>query len=281
MTFVVKRIDDRLVKTSLPGQYVTVRCRCPTGSANRASTASPAPTTGSTASSRSSGCAAPASPTARSPRCCATRSQVGDVLTMSLPYGDVVLDDSGRPVVFASAGIGITPMAGMLSHLAAAGSGLQIMLLHADETRAPFALRRQVVSDVLALPNASLHVWYEKGAASHEPVDGVHAGLMNLADVTLPDNAWLLPVRPDAVHAGGAQRADRARVSRPPTSSTRCSAPTCGRPTSTERPRARNGFRRGTDSMRCDRSCGATTFAGHLRSSTFTIARHRASSPFF
>ena len=50
--------------------------------------------------------------------------QVGDIVTMSLPYGDVVLDDSGRPVVFASAGVGITPMAGMLSHLAAAGSGL-------------------------------------------------------------------------------------------------------------------------------------------------------------
>jgi nitric oxide dioxygenase len=116
--------------------------------------------------------------------------QVGDVVTMSLPYGDVVLDDSGRPVVFASAGIGITPMAGMLSHLAAAGSGLEIMVLHADEHEGTVALRRQVVSDVLALPNASLHVWYANGTASHEPVDGVHAGLMNLADVTLPDNAW-------------------------------------------------------------------------------------------
>ena len=95
-----------------------------------------------------------------------------------------------RPVVFASAGVGITPMAGMMSHLAAAGSGLQIMVLHADEHEGTVALRRQVVSDVLALPNASLHVWYAKGTASHEPVDGVHAGLMNLADVTLPDNAW-------------------------------------------------------------------------------------------
>ena len=60
---------------------------------------------------------------------------VGDVLTLSLPYGDVVLDDAGRPVVFASAGIGIAPMAGMLSHLVAAGCGLQITLLHADVRR--------------------------------------------------------------------------------------------------------------------------------------------------
>ncbi|MFG2918353.1 FAD-binding oxidoreductase [Kitasatospora sp. NPDC048298] len=37
--------------------------------------------------------------------------KVGDTLTLSPPYGDVVLDDAGRPVVFASAGIGIAPMA--------------------------------------------------------------------------------------------------------------------------------------------------------------------------
>ena len=69
---------------------------------------------------------------------------VGDTLTLSLPYGDVVLDDSGRPVVFASAGIGIAPMAGMLSHLVAAGSGLDITLLHAD------------ADDVLRNPHAVL-----------------------------------------------------------------------------------------------------------------------------
>jgi hemoglobin-like flavoprotein len=34
---------------------------------------------------------------------------IDDVLTLSLPYGDVVLDDAGRPVVFVSAGIGISP----------------------------------------------------------------------------------------------------------------------------------------------------------------------------
>ena len=31
MTFVFKRIDDRLVKTSLPGQYVTVQTPMPDG----------------------------------------------------------------------------------------------------------------------------------------------------------------------------------------------------------------------------------------------------------
>lgn len=115
--------------------------------------------------------------------------RVGDTLSLSLPYGDVVLDDAGRPVVFASAGIGITPMAGMLSHLVAAQSGLRIFMLHADLDEASFALRRQVVSDILALQNAQLHLWYEKGTQSHEPVDGVHHGLMDPTQVDLPEDA--------------------------------------------------------------------------------------------
>jgi nitric oxide dioxygenase len=117
---------------------------------------------------------------------------VGDRLTMSVPFGDVVLDDS-RPVVFASAGVGITPMAGMVSHLASAGSHLPITVLHADVDEASFALRQQVLEDVRFLPEASAHVWYEHpgGTQSAEgslPVD-VHAGQMNLDDIKLPDQA--------------------------------------------------------------------------------------------
>jgi nitric oxide dioxygenase len=106
---------------------------------------------------------------------------------MSLPFGDVVLDDS-RPAVFASAGIGITPMAGMLSHLTAAGSHLPITLLHADVDEASFALRQQVIDDVRRLPGATAHVWYERGAQSTLPIEA-HAGTMDLDDVKLPDDA--------------------------------------------------------------------------------------------
>jgi nitric oxide dioxygenase len=45
------------------------------------------------------------------------------------------------------------------------------------------------MSDILALRDAALHVWYERGATSNEPVNSVHAGLMNLADVELPNGA--------------------------------------------------------------------------------------------
>jgi nitric oxide dioxygenase len=80
-------------------------------------------------------------------------------------------------------------MAGMLSHLLTANSGLSITLLHADLDEASFALRRQVVSDVLSLRNATLHLWYENQDNSHEPVDSVHQGMMDLDAVDLPDDA--------------------------------------------------------------------------------------------
>ena len=112
--------------------------------------------------------------------------RVGDVLTMSLPFGDVVLDDSGRPVVFVSAGIGVTPMAGMLSHLVAAGSHLSIHLLHADADERSFALRHQILADVRSLEGARVYAWYERDTTSTLPLDGVFGGLMNLDDVDLP-----------------------------------------------------------------------------------------------
>jgi nitric oxide dioxygenase len=190
MTFVFKRIDDRLVKTSLPGQYVTVQTPMPDGVRQPRQFSLTRADDGQHRQISIKRVRGGGKPDGEVSTLMCDTLQVGDVVTMSLPYGDVVLDDSGRPVVFASAGIGITPMAGMLSHLAAAGSGLEIMLLHADEHEGTVALRRQVVSDVLALPNASFHVWYANGTGSHEPIDGVHAGLMNLDDVILPDNAW-------------------------------------------------------------------------------------------
>jgi nitric oxide dioxygenase len=190
VTFVVRRIDDRLVKTSLPGQYVTVLMPMPDGVHQPRQYSLTRADDGEHRQFSVKRVRADGRPDGEMSTMLHDSVQVGDLLTLSLPFGDVVLDDSGRPVVFASAGIGITPMAGMLSHLVAAGSGLRITLLHADSREGEFALRRQVVSDVLALRNASIHLWYEEGADSNEPVDGVFAGMMDISQVRLPDDAW-------------------------------------------------------------------------------------------
>ncbi|MGY3205313.1 globin domain-containing protein [Streptomyces sp. TE5632] len=190
VTFVVKRNDDRLVKTSLPGQYVTVRMRMPDGKLQPRQYSLTRADDGehrqfSVKRVRGEG----GDPDGEMSALLHDSVGVGDVLTLSLPYGDVVLDDSGRPVVFASAGIGISPMAGMLSHLVAADSGLSITVLHADLDEASFPLRRQVVNDVLALRDARMYLWYEKDAHSLEPVNGVFEGQMDLAAVDVPGDA--------------------------------------------------------------------------------------------
>jgi len=189
VTFVVKRLDDRLVKTSLPGQYITVQMPMADGVRQPRQYSLTRADDGEHRQFSVKWVHGGDRPEGEVSTVLHNSVKVGDVLTMSLPFGDVVLDDSGCPVVFASAGIGITPMAGMLSHLVTAGSHLQIMLLHADLNEDSFALRDQILADIAALPNASIYVWYEQGANSRAPVDGVFAGLMDLSQVGLPDDA--------------------------------------------------------------------------------------------
>jgi len=189
VTFVVKRTDDRLVKTSLPGQYVTVQMPMPDGVHQPRQYSLTRADDGEHRQFSVKWVHGGGKPDGEVSTLLHNSVDVGDVLTMSLPYGDVVLDDSGSPVVFASAGIGIAPMAGMLSHLVTAGSHLQIMLLHADLNEDSFPLRQQIIADIGALPNASIYVWYEQGAEGHLPVNGVFSGKMDLSQVNLPDDA--------------------------------------------------------------------------------------------
>jgi nitric oxide dioxygenase len=56
----------------------------------------------------------------------------GDVLTVSLPFGDLVLDDSSDPLLLISAGIGCTPIIGMLHYLTRTETDRHVTVLHAD-----------------------------------------------------------------------------------------------------------------------------------------------------
>ncbi|MFI7294467.1 globin domain-containing protein [Streptomyces sp. NPDC050121] len=112
--------------------------------------------------------------------------RAGDELTLSAPFGDVVLDDADTPLVLVSAGIGCTPIVGMLEHLAATGSSRQVWMLHADRTPADHALRDEARRLVKQLPDAHAEFWYEQDA-TEEP--GSHAGLMHLDGLALPADA--------------------------------------------------------------------------------------------
>ncbi|WP_432562831.1 globin domain-containing protein [Kineococcus sp. SYSU DK003] len=193
VTFVVERTDDRLVRSSLPGQYVTVQVPMPDGVLQPRQYSLTRADDGrhrqfSVKRVRAVG----GKPAGEVSNVLCDTVQVGHELTLSVPFGDVVLDDSRRPVVFVSAGIGITPFAGMLSHLAAAASELPVLLLHADVAVETFALREQVLGDVSALPGARAHVWLERDGGDRSvllPVDGVHEGFVDLDAVDLPAGA--------------------------------------------------------------------------------------------
>ena len=189
VTFRVKRTDDRAVRTSLPGQYVSVKMRMPDGVHQPRQYSLIRADDGEHRSFAVKRVHGGGTPEGEVSNLLHETVDVGDVLTMSLPFGDVVLDDSGRPVVFCSAGIGIAPMAGMLSHLVTAGSHVDVTMLHADLDEQSFALRQQVLGDIRALPNGRIYAWYEQGADGTLDVDGRFGGIMEVSQVELPSDA--------------------------------------------------------------------------------------------
>ncbi|WP_460064854.1 globin domain-containing protein [Streptomyces sp. YKOK-I1] len=110
------------------------------------------------------------------------RVREGDVLELSEPYGDLVLDGAdGTPLLLASAGIGVTPMVAMLADLAQRGHRAPVTVVHADRTPASHALRADHEAYAAKLPEASVHLWYER-----EAPEGAAQGLVDLTDVTVP-----------------------------------------------------------------------------------------------
>ncbi|MGW0191758.1 globin domain-containing protein [Streptomyces sp. NPDC003362] len=112
--------------------------------------------------------------------------RVGDELTLSAPFGDVVLDETDTPLVLVSAGIGCTPLVGMLARLAATGSERPVQVLHADRSPDEHALRAETRLLADRLPHAQTVFWYERPGAA-EP--DARTGLMDLSEVTVPADA--------------------------------------------------------------------------------------------
>ncbi|MGP9784068.1 globin domain-containing protein [Glutamicibacter sp. AOP12-B1-11] len=106
--------------------------------------------------------------------------QVGDEVELSNPYGDLIIDVSGAPLVIATAGIGCTPSAAALSTLAAHGSTREITVLHADRDYASWPLREQMLDSLSQLPQAKLRTWFERGELP-ERIEAT-AGFMDLSD---------------------------------------------------------------------------------------------------
>lgn len=186
--FVVERMDEREVKPSLPGQYVTIKMRMPDGVHQPRQYSLTKADDGQHRQFAVKRVRGQGTPDGEMSTLLHNEVQVGDEVVLSAPFGDVVLEYTDRPLVLASAGIGITPMAGMLSHLVKAGSQRQVMMLHADDSEAAFPLRAQVRDDLAALSDGTLTTWF-LNPAEGGPAGSGFAGFMDVTAVDLPGDA--------------------------------------------------------------------------------------------
>ncbi|HVW09211.1 MAG TPA: MOSC and FAD-binding oxidoreductase domain-containing protein [Bryobacteraceae bacterium] len=95
--------------------------------------------------------------------------RVGDTLDISSPRGSFVLQDSGRPVLLLSAGIGATPVLAMLHALAETRSTRQVLWLHAARDREHHSFAAEVRGLLASLPNARGYVCYSSPAPLDRP----------------------------------------------------------------------------------------------------------------
>ena len=87
---------------------------------------------------------------------------VGDVLEVAAPRGRFTLDESDRPVVLVSAGVGVTPVLGMLNDLHARRSTRAIWWLHVTQDGGEHAFAAEVRDLLAALPNGRSRIWYSR-----------------------------------------------------------------------------------------------------------------------
>lgn len=113
-----------------------------------------------------------------------THLRPGDELEITLPSGDLTVDVTAHtPLVLISAGIGITPMIGVLERLAAHQPERPIQVLHADRAPGTHPLRDRMRTLTERLRHATLDLWYA------EPVAGAHHGTLDPSAIALADDA--------------------------------------------------------------------------------------------
>ncbi|MFI7009513.1 globin domain-containing protein [Streptomyces sp. NPDC050145] len=179
-SFLLRPADGRPAPAFRAGQYVSVQVELADGARQirqYSLTGAPSGTTRSFAVKRVLG--AEGTPDGEVSRHLHAHVRAGDRLRVSAPYGDLVLEADGAPLLLASAGIGCTPMLAMLDELAGTGHEGPVTVVHADRSPETHALRADHESLTAKLAGGAAHFWYEQGGAGHR------TGLMDLTDVTV------------------------------------------------------------------------------------------------
>ncbi|MGN9791483.1 globin domain-containing protein [Streptomyces sp. OZ13] len=182
VSFLLRPADGSPAGAFRPGQYVSVQAELPDGARQirqYSLSAAPGGSQWRITVKRARGAAGPQGEVSSWLH---ETARAGDLLTVSLPFGDLVLGEDEGPLLLASAGIGSTPMLAMLDHLAATGSDRRVIVVHADRSPADHAHREELRRLVDAHPSASLHLWYETGGDA-----GAAAGQADIGALDLPE----------------------------------------------------------------------------------------------
>lgn len=111
----------------------------------------------------------------------------GTELQVSHPFGDVYLDsDPSTPLLLISAGIGITPVLGMLYALDTEQQGRPVTVVHADRTRATHAHRAELSELVARIPGTELITYYDELPDGYPLGEGERHGRIDLRDIDVP-----------------------------------------------------------------------------------------------
>jgi len=117
----------------------------------------------------------------------------GDILEVSAPAGDFVVQSSEAPLLLASAGAGITTVLPIVEHIARTQPQRQVIVAHADRTAQDHALRETVLHVGRQIDDFTAYTWYEAlDDADHRS----KKGLMDLSEVPLPDDVQVFTCGP-------------------------------------------------------------------------------------
>jgi ferredoxin-NADP reductase/MOSC domain-containing protein YiiM len=124
--------------------------------------------------------------------------QPGDRIEVAAPRGGFVLDEGTGPVLFISAGIGVTPMLAMLHHLASERSAREVWWIHTSHDADTLPFHDEADELINGLPSAHSLVYYTTPTQPVVAGSGERAGRLTAAEIGALD----LPVDADAYVCG-------------------------------------------------------------------------------
>jgi ferredoxin-NADP reductase/hemoglobin-like flavoprotein len=199
ISLVLKPADNAPVPEFLPGQYVSVAVDLPDGSRQpRQYSLSQAPGRGSLRLTVRRVRGVDGAPDGAVSTYLHDVAKEGVVLTVGPPFGDVTLSPGSDPLVLVSAGVGITPMMGILDQVARTDPEREVVMVHADRSAAGHAFRDEASTTGARLRSFRQLVWYEtpgeeetggSAATAEQPAAQVRGGLVDPELVPLPEGA--------------------------------------------------------------------------------------------